>query len=87
MEHLRFDLGGCAGGMRLEIHLRGSSARVRLMDPVEYQVYLDGREYEYYGGYFDVSPIVHEVPYDEDWYLVVDSYHGHIKVKCEEIFG
>jgi hypothetical protein len=24
--------------------------------------------------------------YDDDWYLVVDSYHGRFKVKQEEIF-
>lgn len=86
MEHLWFDLGGCAGGTELAVQLRGSSARVCLMDSDEYQAYLDGDEYEYHGGFFDVSPVVLEVPYDDDWYLVVDSYHGRIKVKYEEIF-
>ncbi len=44
------------------------------MDADEYQAYLDGGEYEYHGGFFDVRPIVLEAPYDDDWYLVVDSY-------------
>ncbi len=48
--------------------------RACLMDADEYQAYLDGGEYEYHGGFFDVSPIVLEAPYDDDWYLVVDSY-------------
>ncbi|MBQ1041442.1 DUF1883 domain-containing protein [Micromonospora sp. C72] len=86
MEHLWFDLGGCAGGTQLAVHLRGSSARVSVMDADEYQAYLDGDEYEYHGSFFDVSPVVLEVPYDDDWYLVVDSYHGRIKVKYEEVF-
>ncbi len=86
MEHLWFDLGGCAGGTQLVVQLRGSSARVCLMDAEEYRAYLDGSEYEYHGGFFNVSPIVLEVPYDGDWYLVVDSYHGRIKVEYEEIF-
>jgi hypothetical protein len=86
MEHLWFDLGGCAGGTRLEIQLRGSSARACLMDASEYQAYLDGNEYEYHGSFYDFSPVVLEVPHDDDWYLVVDSYHGLIRVKYEEIF-
>jgi hypothetical protein len=65
MEHLWFDLGGCAGGTQLEVQLRGSSARACLMDANEYQAYVAG---------------------DDDWYLVVDSYHGRIRVKYEEIF-
>lgn len=56
------------------------------MDAEEYQAYLDGDEYEYHGGFFDSSPIVLEVPHDDDWYLVVDSYHARIKVTYEEIF-
>jgi hypothetical protein len=56
------------------------------MDTEEYQAYLDGDEYEYHGGFLDVSPIALEVPYDHDRSLVVDSYHSRIKVKYEEIF-
>jgi hypothetical protein len=41
----------------------------------EYQAYLDRGEYEYHGGFFDVSPIVLEVPYD-DWYLVSTATPG-----------
>jgi hypothetical protein len=34
------------------------------MDSDEYQAYLDGDEYEYHGGFYDVSPVDLEVPYD-----------------------
>jgi len=86
MEHLYWDLSSCAGGARFEVGLRGSSARVCLMDVDEYQAYLDGDEYEYHGDFYDVSPVVLEVPYDDHWYLVVDSYAGRIKVEFGQIF-
>lgn len=66
--------------------LRGSTARVCLLDIDHYQVYLDGGEYEYHGGFFDVSPVVLEVPYDDRWYLVVDSNARRIKVEVKQIF-
>jgi Domain of unknown function (DUF1883) len=49
------------------------------MDADEYHAYLDGAEYGYHGGFFDVSPIVLEVPNDGDWYMVIDSYYGRIR--------
>ncbi|NUW34564.1 hypothetical protein HTZ77_24440 [Nonomuraea sp. SMC257] len=35
---------------------------------------------------YDVSPVVLETPYDDYWYLVVDSYPRRIKVWVTEIF-
>ncbi|MET7426163.1 DUF1883 domain-containing protein [Dactylosporangium sp. NPDC005555] len=86
MEHLYWDLGSFAGGAQFEVTLRGSTARVMLMDRDEYQAYLDDEEYEYYGGFFDVSPVVLEVPYDARWYLVVDSNPRRISVEVEQVF-
>lgn len=40
------------------------------MDSDNYQAYLDGDEYEYHGGFWDVSPITLEVPYDDYWYWI-----------------
>jgi len=56
------------------------------MDSDDYQAYLDGDEYEYYGGLFDVSPVVLEVSYDGYWYLVVDSNPRWIKLQLAEVF-
>lgn len=56
------------------------------MDVDHYQSYLDGGEYEYYGDFYDVSPVVLDVPYDDRWYLVVDSYPRRIKVEVTQIF-
>jgi hypothetical protein len=76
VEHLYWDLGSYAGGARFEVELRGSTARVCLMDADDYQAYLDNDDYDYYGGFYDVSPIVMETPYDDYWYLVVDGFPG-----------
>lgn len=66
--------------------MRGSTARVCLMDVDDYQGYLDGDEYEFHGGFFDLSPVVLQVPYDDQWYLVVDSYPQRITVEVSQIF-
>jgi hypothetical protein len=68
------------------VELRGSTARVCLMDGDDYRAYLDGDAYDYYGGFFDVSPVVLQVPYDDYWYLVVDSNPRRIKVLVAEVF-
>ncbi|NAS27481.1 DUF1883 domain-containing protein [Herbidospora sp. NEAU-GS84] len=86
MDHLYFDLGSVAGGACFEVELRGSAARVCLMDDDEYQAYLDGDAYEYYGGFYDVSPVELEVPYDGYWYLVIDSNGRRVKVRVAQIF-
>ena len=86
MEHLYWDLGFVAGGAQFEVGLRGSTARVCLVDSEHYQAYLDGDEYEYHGRFWDVRPVVLEVPYDEYWYLVVDSNVRRISVEVAQIF-
>lgn len=86
MEHLYWELGSCAGGALFEVGLRGSTARVCLMDADDYQGYIDGDEYEYLGGFTDTSPVVLQVPYDDWWYLVVDCYPQRITVEVSQIF-
>ncbi len=86
MEHLWFDLGACGSGARFEVSLRGSTARVCLVDVDHYQAYRGEADYDYYGGFYDVSPVVPDVPYDDYWYLVFDSYPGRIKVEVGQIF-
>jgi hypothetical protein len=52
----------------------------------DYQAYLDGEAYEHHGGFYDLSPVVLEVPHDDRWYLVVDSYRERVKVRVEQVF-
>jgi len=56
------------------------------MDSDEYQAYLDGDEYEYHGGFENVTPVDLEVPYDAYWHLVVDSYNDGISATMAETF-
>ena len=56
------------------------------MDIDHYQAYLDEDEYEYHGGFYNVSPVVLDVPYDDHWYLVVDSNDRRITVHVTQIF-
>ncbi|ANN17789.1 hypothetical protein SD37_20470 [Amycolatopsis orientalis] len=83
MEHLWYEIGSCAGGAQFELELRGSAARVCLMDADNYQAYLDGDEYVMYGGFWESSPLTLEIPHDEYWYLVIDSYPGRIRYSID----
>lgn len=57
------------------------------MDAENYQAYLDEEEYEFYGGFWESSPLSLDVPYDGFWYLVIDSYPGRIKYWLDGPFG
>ena len=85
MEWLYWDLGSVAGGGQFEVKLRGSIARVCLMDRQEYEAYCEDEEYDFFGGFTDVSPVVCEVPYDDYWFLVVDSYSNPITVEVAQV--
>lgn len=88
MEHLLTEIGWCAGGAYFELELRGSTARVCLMDADNYQAYLDGNEYDlFYGVFWESSPVMVEVPHDGFWYLVIDSYPGKIKYWLSGPYG
>lgn len=56
------------------------------MDDDEYQAYVDGDEYEFFGGFYDLTPVVLEVPYDDHWWLIVDSYPERIRVTVNQVF-
>lgn len=53
------------------------------MDADNYQAYLDGDEYVMYGGFWESSPLTLEIPHDEYWYLVIDSYPGRIRYSID----
>lgn len=81
MEHFYWNLGLCTAGTTVEVELRGVEAFVRLLNADNYQDYLDGERYNYDGGVWETSPVVFDVPADDHWYVVVDSYEGRITVK------
>ncbi|MFE2757944.1 DUF1883 domain-containing protein [Actinosynnema sp. NPDC059335] len=85
VEYLYWDLGSCAGGTSFEVELDGSAANVFLVDRGNFSAYQRGRAYQYYGGFFDYTPLTIEVPYKARWYLVVDGYDDDITVTFEEL--
>lgn len=72
MEYTAWDLGFRSEGTCFEISLRGNAANITLVDSENMEAFDAGGEFEYYGGFFDYSPIILEVPYDDYWYLVLD---------------
>lgn len=56
------------------------------MDGEEYQSYLDQEASQYHGGFFDYSPLTLQVPYDDYWYLIVDSYDRVKNVTVVQLF-
>ncbi|UKD50939.1 DUF1883 domain-containing protein (plasmid) [Amycolatopsis sp. FU40] len=73
------EIGSCAGGAHFTLELKGSAARVCLMDADNFQAYRDGEEYEFHGGFWESSPADLVVPYDGYWFLVIDSNPGTIR--------
>jgi hypothetical protein len=73
VEYLSWDLGLCTTGTGVEVELRGAPAFVRLLDADNYQDYVDGEEFQYFGGVWELSPLMLEVPYDAHWFLVIDG--------------
>lgn len=86
IDHLWWELGELGATALFEVKLRGSSARIVLMDADNYQAYLDDEAYQFYGGFTDRTPVHLEVPYDDYWYLVVDSNPSRIKVWVSQVF-
>ncbi|UVS78410.1 DUF1883 domain-containing protein [Actinokineospora sp. UTMC 2448] len=85
MDCLFWDLGFQPGGTCFEVSLRGSAANVFLVDAEEFAAYQADEEYEYHGGFYDFTPLTLQVPYDYDWFLVVDGNERRVTVSFEEI--
>jgi hypothetical protein len=56
MEHFGSEIGWCAGNAQFELELRGSTARVCLMDADNYQAYVNDEDYHFYGGFGNRVP-------------------------------
>jgi hypothetical protein len=71
--HKEFDL---AEGDVVEVTLAGNAANVLLLDAENYQNYLQGKPYDYAGGYARTSPFRIQTPRPGRWHLVVDLGGG-----------
>jgi hypothetical protein len=72
MQYLHTNLGIRFGGDRVAVELNGSAANVRLLDEDNYLMFLLG------GPFFSAGQLqvrtrdVHEIPYDDQWHLLID---------------
>ena len=44
---------------RIRVYLKGNAANVLVMDDLNFANYRQGLQYDYYGGYYAVSPVDH----------------------------
>lgn len=58
--------------LKVDVELNNAS-NVFLVDSINYQHYLNRRNYTYYGGYYDRSPLSITVQGAGNWYLIVEN--------------
>ena len=80
MDFVHYDLGHRNGGDTVEVTL-GTAANVRLLDSFNFNIYRQGGQYNFYGGYVTRSPYSVRVPTAGNWHLVIDlgGYAGQIR--------
>lgn len=77
--HKEFEL---AEGDVIEVLLSGNAANVLLMDPNNFQNYLQGKPCTYSGGYARTTPVRIEAPHEGRWHLVIDLGGGAGRVSA-----
>lgn len=75
----------------IQVILTGSAANVLLLDDVNFDSYRRRQPFQYYGGYYDRSPVVLKSPYPSKWHVVIDTggRPGHLNaaVRVIQPFG
>jgi hypothetical protein len=85
MQYLHYTI--TAGNSNIVQVTLDSWANVQLLDEANYQNYINGRKYTYYGGQATVSPFNIRPPYTNNWHLVIDKggYTGSVKASVKVI--
>ena len=67
----------------VQVVLEGGWANVMLLDDINYNNYINGRQFKYFGGKAEISPYNIRPPSQGHWYVVVDrgGHPGNINVK------
>ncbi len=80
MDFVHYDLKELSGGAVVEVTL-ANAANVRLLDALNFGLYRQGSQYQFYGGYVTHSPYAVRVPAPGHWHLVLDlgGYAGQIR--------
>ena len=71
-KHLYKNYKNLKKGQQIEVYV-STSMDVMLLDPLQYFKYKKGMKYSFYGGSCYSFPCYLEVPYDGEWYVVLDS--------------
>jgi hypothetical protein len=83
------DLGQQAGGNKVVVRWRGSSADVLLLDPVSFRKYAEDKKlvFRAAGGRYRRPPAELTIPEDGRWYVVADlhGYSGHAEATVEVV--
>jgi hypothetical protein len=81
MDHLHYDLGALGPDDVIEVTL-DHPANVQLLDPANYENYVNKQPYHYHGGYITVSPYELRPPRLGHWHVVVDLGGGPGRVRA-----
>jgi hypothetical protein len=85
MRYRYYDLGQQQEDSSVVVRLRGSSANVVLLDPLNFWRYCSGQGFLYMGGHYRHSPVHLQIPHDGHWYLVIDhgGYKGRVRAEIQ----
>jgi len=72
VKHTCYDLSKLNGGEVAEVTLVGNAANVRAMTRKDYQLYLAGKPFKFFGGLAMQSPYCITIPSKAHWFLTVD---------------
>ena len=88
MNFLHYDIWAQAGDV-VQVFLSGNAANVLIVDDSNFQNYRSGRQFQYYGGYFNHSPALIRVPGAGHWKVVVDlgGRAGHVNAAVRVLRG
>lgn len=86
MKVIHHNLGKCQKGSVVEISLAGGSAKVHLLDQANYEYYIKGKNYNYFGGMVTKPPVRLSIPYNNDWHVVIDPFNPENNIKSEVRF-
>jgi Domain of unknown function (DUF1883) len=86
MQYCYYDLGEEQEDRWAVLRMRGTSANVILLDPLNFYRYRKGQPAFYaIGGYCRRSPVRLQIPKGEHWYLVIDhgGFAGRVRAELE----
>ena len=89
MKSQYYDLGQLFGGETVIVSLSGNAADVRLLDSHNLEVYKNGGQPDYCGGWTAQSPARLTVGYAGHWHVLVDfgEYRGVVKSHVQVLPG